>query len=175
MTKTLRPVFRLPPAAEELDPPEAAELDPPELDAGVVEDDPLELQAARAEAAMTGSAIASASFLARLRCISLYPFNSGLCVDGLSVAWRVTGGVARQAPGWPPATGGTGAMRPGDRRRAGRATRSQRPAIGRKTLASSRPPVTMPVASCLKLVSSRAFWMPAKARMASTTPMTDPL
>src|SRR5215472_1850697 len=42
MTKTFRPVFRLPPAAAELDPPEAAELDPPELDAGaVVEDEPL--------------------------------------------------------------------------------------------------------------------------------------
>ena len=34
--------------------------------------------------------------------------------------------------------------------------------MGRKTLASSSAPVTMPVASWLKLVSSRAFWMPGE-------------
>jgi hypothetical protein len=82
MTKTLRPVFRLPeaPVLAELvlDAPadEAAALDAAaDVDAGADELDELELQAAaRPTAAITGSA--SASFLARLRFISLNPFNS---------------------------------------------------------------------------------------------------
>jgi len=79
MTKTFRPVFR--PAVE---PPDEAALDAAlyaaedaaEL-AGAAEleelEELLELQAARATTPTTG--IASASFLARLRVISLYPFN----------------------------------------------------------------------------------------------------
>jgi hypothetical protein len=77
MTKTLRPVLSPPEAAAEDELPVAA------LDAAAVDDDvlaeleeleELELQAAaRATVATTGSA--SASFLARLRSISLYPFN----------------------------------------------------------------------------------------------------
>src|ERR1700719_1614389 len=77
MTKTFRPVLR---------PPEAAALEEPALDAAALDDagadelaevaelEELELQAATATVATMGSA--SASFLARLRVISLYPFNS---------------------------------------------------------------------------------------------------
>jgi hypothetical protein len=77
ITKTLRPVFAVPPEAAALDEePAAAELAGAELDAAELdEDDEFELQAARIVVAATGIAIASASFLARLRRISLYPFN----------------------------------------------------------------------------------------------------
>jgi hypothetical protein len=78
MTKTFRPVLR-PPEALVLDEPV---LDAPALDAaedavevaGAEELEELELQAATATVATIGSA--SASFFARLRSISLYPFNS---------------------------------------------------------------------------------------------------
>jgi hypothetical protein len=77
MTKTLRPVLR--PAAEPA--PDAPVLDELVLDAAelaVVEEleelEELVLQAATATVAAMGSA--SASFLARLRVMSLYPFNS---------------------------------------------------------------------------------------------------
>jgi hypothetical protein len=78
MTKTFRPVLR-PPEAPVLDEPV---LDEPALDAaedaeelaGAEELEELELQAATATVATIGSA--SASFFARLRFISLYPFNS---------------------------------------------------------------------------------------------------
>src|SRR5580692_3508509 len=100
MTKTLRPVFRLleaPVLAElVLDAPadEAAALDAAaDGDAGADELDELdvlELQAAaRPTAAITGSA--SASFLARLRFISLNPFNS--VADAVVVRWTRCGGL----------------------------------------------------------------------------------
>src|SRR5579859_7150924 len=79
MTKTFRPVLRpaVEPPLDELAPDVAAELDVAALDelvaAEELELEELELQAARATVATTGSA--SASFLARLRDISLYPFN----------------------------------------------------------------------------------------------------
>src|SRR3984957_10977260 len=100
MTKTLRPVFRLleaPVLAElVLDAPadEAAALDAAaDVDAGADELDELdvlELQAAaRPTVAITGSA--SASFLARLRFISLNPFNSvaDRCCRALDSVWAV--------------------------------------------------------------------------------------
>src|SRR5690348_12313541 len=74
MTKTFRPVLRPAvdaPALEAApDAPEDAEL----AGAAALEDEELELQAATATVAAMGSA--NASFLARLRVISLYPFNS---------------------------------------------------------------------------------------------------
>jgi hypothetical protein len=68
ITKTLRPVFAVPPDAEALDAePAAAELAGAELaGAELDEDDEFELQAARIVVAATGIAIAIASFLARL-------------------------------------------------------------------------------------------------------------
>jgi hypothetical protein len=91
MTKTFRPVFR--PAVE-------APLDEPALDAALELDDAgadelaevaeleeLELQAATATVATIGSA--SASFLARLRVISLYPFNSFAGILRGWWAWRL--------------------------------------------------------------------------------------
>ncbi len=101
MTKTFRPVFR--PAVE-------AALDEPALDAAALDDagadelaevaelEELELQAATATVATMGSA--SASFLARLRVISLYPFNSfagilrGLVglVASAGLRWATAGG-----------------------------------------------------------------------------------
>src|SRR6266487_940804 len=48
-------------------------------------------------------------------------------------------------------------------------------AFGTKTLTSSRPPMTMPMASWLKLVSSSAPCRPARASTASTTPPIEPL
>src|ERR1700733_15383362 len=101
MTKTFRPVFR--PAVE-------AALDEPALDAAALDDagadelaevaelEELELQAATATVGTMGSA--SASFLARLRVISLYPFNSfagdtswlvGL-VASAGLRWATAGG-----------------------------------------------------------------------------------
>jgi hypothetical protein len=97
MTKTFRPVFR--PAVEAaLDEPalDAPALDEPALaldDAGadelaeVVELEELEVQAATATVATMGSA--SASFLARLRVISLYPFNSSAGILRGWWAWRL--------------------------------------------------------------------------------------
>src|SRR6185437_4258014 len=74
ITKTFRPVLRpavdAPPDEPALDAAEGAEL----AGAAALEDEELELQAATATVAAMGSA--SASFLARLRVISLYPFNS---------------------------------------------------------------------------------------------------
>src|SRR5262249_9305804 len=142
------------PAADEL-PPAAeagAEAAAEELPAaaGVLEVlEPLELQAASATVAASGNA--SASFLARLRAISLYPFS---LLPGriLSRSLLLVGYGC-------------------DNRRR----RRKRPTRGRKTLASRSAPVTMPVASWLKLVRSRAFWMPANASTASTTPMIEPL
>src|ERR1700761_6719449 len=95
MTKTFSPVFRLPDALpDDVEPPDAAE--PPD----VVAVDPAELelleQAARATVATTGTA--SASFLARLRFISLYPFNSVPC--GRWCGWcRGVGGRVRAGRG----------------------------------------------------------------------------
>src|SRR5215467_12215522 len=48
-------------------------------------------------------------------------------------------------------------------------------ALKTKTLTSSRPPMTMPVASWLKLVSSSAPCSPAKTPTARTTPPIEPL
>src|SRR6185437_7496738 len=77
MTKTFRPVFRpAVDAALEEPAPDAAALEAAELaGAAALEEleELLELQAARATTPTTG--MASASFLARLRVISLYPFN----------------------------------------------------------------------------------------------------
>src|SRR3984957_583929 len=96
MTKTLRPVFRLPDAAALDDPAEGATgLDAAEVAAGAVELDELELQAAaRPTVAITGSA--SASFLARLRFISLNPFNSvaDRCCRALDSWWRFAAAAA---------------------------------------------------------------------------------
>jgi hypothetical protein len=87
ITKTLRPVLR-PPVAAALDEPPAGALAlvlaaADEDDAAGAEElgavevvDELELQADSATVAATGSA--RASHVARLRCISLYPFNSVL-------------------------------------------------------------------------------------------------
>jgi hypothetical protein len=95
MTKTLRPVFRLPEAAA-LDAAgdEAAALDAAaDVDATadeLDELDELELQAAaRPTVAITGSVMAS--FLARLRFISLNPFNSvaDRCSRALDSMWRL--------------------------------------------------------------------------------------
>src|ERR1700722_14789362 len=101
MTKTLRPVFRLPDAAALDDPAEGATgLDAAEVAAGAVELDELELQAAaRPTVAITGSA--SASFLARLRFISLNPFNSvaARSCRGCLSGWLRAGQPARQAAG----------------------------------------------------------------------------
>jgi hypothetical protein len=72
MTKTFRPVFRLPDAAA-LD-EEPAALDVPAADDGELEE--LEEQAASA----TATGIATASHDARLSFMSLYPFNSGVGV-----------------------------------------------------------------------------------------------
>jgi hypothetical protein len=67
MTKTLRPVFS---------PPDAAALDEEPVAADELDElDELELQAASATVAATGRA--SASHVARLFAISLYPFNFG--------------------------------------------------------------------------------------------------
>jgi hypothetical protein len=98
----------VPPDAAGLDEEPVAGLDElaaDELDVlDVVELDEFELQAARAAVAATGIAIASASFLARLRCISLYPFNlrpngsvcrGWRCVVGGAVLWV----AVRQAGG----------------------------------------------------------------------------
>jgi hypothetical protein len=74
ITKTFRPVLR---PAVEAEPDELALEEPaPELAGAeeLAEPEELELQAASATVAATGSA--SASFLDRLRVISLYPFNS---------------------------------------------------------------------------------------------------
>jgi hypothetical protein len=71
MTKTLRPVFSPPDAAALDEEPVAALVAADELD----ELDELELQAASATVAATGRA--SASHVARLFAISLYPFNFG--------------------------------------------------------------------------------------------------
>src|ERR1700761_1737913 len=149
MTKTLRPVLRPPEPDAEPDAEEAAELavEPTAAVEELLEE--LELQAASATAAAIGSA--SASFLARLRVIFLVSFQFVAEILLSRAGTRVLG------------CQGCGSRR------------SQRPAVGRKTLASSSAPVTMPVASWLKLVSRRAFWMPAKARTARTTPISDPL
>src|SRR5579863_9386882 len=122
MTKTLRPVFRLPEAAALDEAAVAAALDAAaDVDAGADELDELdvlELQAAaRPTAAITGSA--SASFLARLRFISLNPFNSvaDRCCRALDSLWRlVPGGSAAVRSG----TAGA----PGGRRWAGRRWRA---------------------------------------------------
>src|SRR3984957_20924070 len=94
MTKTLRPVLRLPDAALD-EAAVAAALDAAaDVAAGADELDELdvlELQAAaRPTVAITGSA--SASFLARLRFISLNPFNSvaDRCCRALDSVWAVS-------------------------------------------------------------------------------------
>jgi hypothetical protein len=104
MTKTLRPVLRLPdaPVLAELvlDEPAdvAAGLDAAaDVAAGADELDELELHAAaRPTVAITGSA--RASFLARLRFISLNPFNS--VADAVVVRWTRCGGLVAVAAGW---------------------------------------------------------------------------
>jgi hypothetical protein len=81
ITKTFRPVLRAPVAAALVEPlAEAlaevlAAADEDEAGAVAVVDE-LELQADSATVVATGSAMAS--HVARLRCISLYPFNSVL-------------------------------------------------------------------------------------------------
>src|ERR1700733_13793475 len=91
MTKTLRPV--LSPAVEAaLDEPApvAAGLEAAAEEVAAAEElEELELQAATATVAAIGSA--SASFLARLRVISLYPFNRYLRI--LLVSGRLVSGL----------------------------------------------------------------------------------
>ena len=127
MTKTLRPVLRpLAAAAPDEPAPDAAGLDAAEDAAelagaaGLEELEELELQAASAIVAVMGSA--SASFLARLRVITLYPFN--FCGGYFSVrdAWLCAD--YRVVCGLPGCVRDQGC----DRRR------SQRPAMGRKKI-----------------------------------------
>src|SRR5215510_6042524 len=84
MTKTLRPVFRLPDAA--LDEEPAAALDV----LGADDDELEELEEQAASATATG--IASASHDARLSFMSLYPFNSQ--VQGIFDLRAQVGGTA---------------------------------------------------------------------------------
>src|SRR5215469_9075392 len=85
MTKTFRPVFRLPDAAAPVEEPAAA-------DDGELEE--LEEQAASA----TATEIATASHDARLSFMSLYPFNSRVSGSFELGAW-VGGTAARDGPG----------------------------------------------------------------------------
>src|SRR5215468_9073889 len=122
MTKTFRPVFRLPDAAA-LDEEPAAALEVP----GAADDDELEeLEEQAASATATG--IASASHDARLSFMSLYPFNSR--VKGFSelgppwagpraVKRRVFGSGPAPGPGGPgpvPTSGGASGRRSAGRR-----------------------------------------------------------
>src|SRR5262252_592711 len=91
MTKTFRPVFRLPDAAA-LDEEPAAALDVPAADDGELEE--LEEQAASA----TATGIATASHDARLSFMSLYPFNSRMS-GFLELGARLAG--LPPGAGWP--------------------------------------------------------------------------
>src|SRR6516165_1028380 len=92
MTKTLRPVFRLP-AAGALDEEPAAALDV----LGADDDELEELEEQAASATATG--IASASHDARLSFMSLYPFNSRM--EGFFELGAWVGGTARPGRGGP--------------------------------------------------------------------------